>query len=119
LVNISILSGESKIFGDTLVQISGSSFIGKTGLALSMTDTAPIHIQLLISGQIDDNFLVDQYRVNKYNDKKTSFEKVGEIPTWVQTDRIVNAQAGYTINPGMYFSTGTVTGDVSVSPSQS
>ena len=59
-----------------MAQISGTAYIGKTGLALSMTDTASIYIQLSISGQIVDSFVVDQYRVNKYNDKKTSFEKV-------------------------------------------
>ena len=119
LTNISLLSGESKIFGDSLVQISGSTFIGKTGLALSMTDTATISIQLIISGQLEDSFVVDQYRVNKYNDKKTSFEKVGITLTRVQTGRIANTHSGYTINPGMYFATGTNVVDVSISPEQS
>ena len=76
LTKILIQPGESKIFGDSLVQISGSQFIAKTGLGLSITDTAAINIQMIISGQIEDSFVVDQYRVNKYNDKKTSFEKV-------------------------------------------
>ena len=84
-----------------------------------MTDTAPINIHVLISGQIVDSFLVDQYRVNKYNDKKTSFEKVGGISTWVQTNRIANAQSGYTINPGVYFSTGTNISNISLPPEQS
>lgn len=119
LTNISILSGESKIYGDTLVQLSWNSFVGKTGLAFSMTDTSAIHIYLIISGQREDSFIVDQYRVKKYNDKKNSFEKVGEVPTWVQSDRIANAQSGYTINPGIYFSTGSSTNDVSVAPEQS
>jgi hypothetical protein len=77
LTNISLLSGESKIFGDNLSQVSGNRFIGKTGLAFNILDTAAINIQLTISGQMVDSFLVDQYRVNLYNDKKTSFEKVG------------------------------------------
>jgi len=118
LTNISLLSGESKIFGDNLSQISGSQFIGKTGLSLNLIDTAPINIQLNISGQIADSFLVDQYRVNLYNDKKTSFEKVAWIPTWVQTNRVVNAQSGNMINPGVYFRTGSVT-NVSFPPAQS
>lgn len=109
LTNISFLSGESKIFGDNLSQVSGNRFIGKTGLASNILDTAAINIQLLISGQIEDSFLVDQYWVNLYNDKKTSFEKVAGISTRVQTGRVVNAQSGNTINPGMYFRTGNST----------
>jgi hypothetical protein len=119
LTNISIPANESKLFGDTLSQISGNSFIGKTGLALNMTDTSSITIQLLISGQIIDNFFVDQYRVNRYNDKKTSFEKVGDISTRVQTSRIANMQNGYLINPGIYFTSGTNITDVSFSPNDS
>lgn len=119
LTNISLLSGASKIFGDSLVQISWTSFIGKTGLALSMTDTAAITIHLMVSGQIADSFIVDQYRVDRYNDKKTSFEKVDIIPTRVQSDRIAHAQSGYTINPGIYFTTGMITGNVSFPPEQS
>jgi len=76
LANISLISGESKIFGDNLSQVSGNRFIGKTGLSLNLIDTVAINIQLLISGQMEDNFLVDQYRVNQYNNKKTSFEKI-------------------------------------------
>jgi hypothetical protein len=103
LSNVSIPASESRIFGDNLAQISGSSFIGKTGLAFNITDTASINIQLSISGQIVDNFIVDQFLVNAYNDKKTSFEKHGESITGVTVDRIVNAQVGYIINPGKYF----------------
>lgn len=109
LSNISLLAGESKLFGDNIIQISGSQFIAKTGLAFNILDTAPINIQLFISGYMEDNFLVDQYRVNQYNDKKTSFEKVGWVSTRVQSDRTINAQSGYTINPGTYFGSGTVT----------
>ncbi|MEI8009535.1 MAG: hypothetical protein WCI00_09615 [bacterium] len=101
-----------------LSQVSGSQYIGKTGLALNLTDTSPINIQLIISGQIVDSFLIDQYRVNFYNDKKTSFEKVGLIPTRIQSDRVANAQSGYMINPGVYFRTGTVI-DISFPPAQS
>jgi hypothetical protein len=119
LTDIFLLSGESKLFGDTLTQISGNVSIGKTGLALSMTDTAAVRIHLLISGQIEDSFLVDQYRVNKYNDKKTSFERVAEVPTRVQTNRITHAQLGYSINPGTYFTTGVISNNVSLPPAQS
>jgi len=77
LTNVSFFPGQAKIFGDTLSQVSGSWCIGKTGLSLNLIDTAPIHIYLNISGQREDEFLVDPYRVNLYNDKKTSFEKVG------------------------------------------
>ena len=118
MTNVTLLSGESKVFGDTLSQVSGSQYIGKTGLALNLTDTSPINIQLIISGQLVDSFLVDQYRVDTYNDKKTSFEKVGMVSTRVQPDRVAYAQSGYTINPGVYFRTGTVI-DVSFPPSQS
>ena len=118
LTNITLLSGESKLFGDGIGQVSGTQYIGKTGLALNLTDTAPMNIQLIVSGQIVDSFLVDEYRVNAYNDKKTSFEKVGLIPTRVQSDRVAYAQSGYTINPGVYFTTGTVV-DVSFPPAQS
>ncbi|MEI7919131.1 MAG: hypothetical protein WCH65_02755 [bacterium] len=102
LNNISFLSGESKLFGDTLSQVSGTQYIAKTGLALNLTDTAAINIQLIVSGQVEDVFLVDQYRVNKYNDKKTSFEKIGPIPTRVQNP--INNQTGYIITPGRYVS---------------
>jgi len=116
LTNISLLSGESKVFGDNLSQISET--LGKTWLAFNILDTTAINIQLFISGQREDSFLVDQYWVNLYNDKKTSFEKVAEISTRVQWDRIAYAQSGYTINPGMYFATGNVT-NVSFPPTQS
>jgi len=116
LTNISLLSGQSKIFGDNLSQISGNRFIGKTGLALNLIDTAPINIQIVVSGQMEDSFLVDQYRINLYNDKKTSFEKIGGVPTRVQI--IANAQSGYIINPGIYANTGNVT-NVSFPPGQS
>ena len=119
LSNISLLSGTSKIFGDTLAQISGNQYIGKTWLAFSIADTATISVQIIISGKIEDSFVVDQYRVDMYNDKKTSFEKVGEIPTWVQSDRIANAQSGFTINPGIYGRTGTNISNVSFAPTQS
>lgn len=99
LTSISLLSGESKIFGDILAQVSGTSFIGKTGLALNLTDTAPISVYLSISGQREDEFLVDSYRVNLYNDKKTSFEKIAGIPTRTSSGSVMNAQSGYTINP--------------------
>jgi hypothetical protein len=102
-----------------LLQITGTSSISKTGLSFSISDTAKISLSLSVSGQIIDNFLVDQYRVNKYNDKKTSFERVGDIPTRVQNDRITNAQSGYTINPGIYFVTGAIISNVSLSPTQS
>lgn len=102
LTDVSLLSGQSKIFGDTLSQVSGNRFIGKTGLSLNMIDTAPIVIQLTVSGQVGDEFLVDSYRVNFYNDKKTSFEKLNGVSTRVQTGRIVNALSGYMINPGSY-----------------
>jgi hypothetical protein len=118
LTNIFLLSGESKIFGDNLSQVSGNWCIGKTGLAFNMLDTAAINIQILISGQMEDSFLVDQYWVNLYNDKKTSFEKVAGIPTRVQTGRVVNAQSGNTINPGIYFSTG-ISSNVTFPPSLS
>lgn len=118
LTNISLLSGESKIFGDNLSQVSGNWFIGKTGLAFNILDTAAINIQILMSGQMEDSFIVDQYRVNLYNDKKTSFEKVAGITTRVQTGRVVNTQSGNTINPGVYFRTGNPS-NVSFPPSLS
>ncbi len=119
LTDISILSGESKIFGDILSQISWNSFIGKTGLSFSITDTAPIRIHLIVSGQSEDSFIVDERWVKKYNDKKTSFEKVGGISTRVQSGRVVNAQSGYVINPGVYFSQGNNLSNVSFPPTQS
>jgi hypothetical protein len=112
LTNISIPAGESKVFGDTMSQISNPSCIGKTGLALNMTDTSSITIQLIISGQIEDSFVVDQSLVNFYNDKKTSFEKFGEHITGVDIDRVVNAQDGYIINPGKYFVPETIIGEI-------
>ena len=93
--------------------------MGKTGLAFNMTDTSSINIQIIISGQTVDNFFVDQYRVNTYNDKKTSFEKVGDITTRVQTSRIANMQSEYIINPGIYFNSGIGNTDVSFSPNDS
>lgn len=83
-----------------------------------MTDTSPIKITIIISGQIEDSFIVDEYRVNKHNDKKTSFQKVGEISTRVTLEMTRNAQSGYIINPGIYFATGNGS-DVSYPPQQS
>jgi hypothetical protein len=99
LTNISLLAGESKLFGDNLSQVSGNRFIGKTGLSLNLIDTSPINIQLSISGQSEDSFLVDAYRVDLYNDKKTSFEKISGISTRTTSGRVVNALSGYIINP--------------------
>ena len=119
LTNISISANQSKLFGDNISQVSGNVFMGKTGLAFNMTDTSSINIQIIISGQTVDNFFVDQYRVNTYNDKKTSFEKVGDITTRVQTSRIANMQSEYIINPGIYFNSGIGNTDVSFSPNDS
>jgi len=96
--------------------VSWTSFIGKTGLAFNILDTTAISIRLLISGQIEDSFVVDQYRVNEYNDKKTSFEKFGNDVTWVQVDRVANALSGYLINPGIYFGTKVNIGDIPIPP---
>ena len=117
LTNISLLPGESKIFGDTLSQVSGNRFVSKTGLSLNLIDTAPIMIQLLISGQVEDEFLVDAYWVNQYNDKKTSFEKIGGISTRVQHS--INALSWYTINPWVHTINGNAITDVSYPPTQS
>ncbi len=114
--NVSIHPGASMIFGDNLSQISGDVLIGKTGLSLNLIDTVTINIHLIISGQIEDSFFVDKYRVNKYNDKKTSFEKVGNLVTPVITDRVRNAKTNHLINPGRYFATGTNLIDVSFPP---
>lgn len=99
LIGITFLPGQSKVFGDTLSQVSGNRFIGKTGLSLNLIDTAPINIQLIVSGEMEDQFLVDQYRVNLYNDRKTSFEKVGGIPTRTASGRVANVLSGYIANP--------------------
>lgn len=119
LINISLLVGESKIFGDNVSQVSWNYFVGKTGLSLNLIDTSPIYIQLSISGQLEDSFLVDQYWVDEYNDKKTSFEKIAWISTRVQTARVANALSGYTINPWVYSVMGNTSTDVSFPPGQS
>jgi len=118
LSNIAIWSEQSKIFGDIIGQISWNVWIEKTGLSLNFIDTDAINIQLLLSGQVEDNFMVDPYRVNKYNDKKTAFEKIDGMPTRVTSDRTVNALSWYIINPGIYFRTGMNITNVSLSPSQ-
>jgi hypothetical protein len=74
---------------------------------------------MLVSGQVVDDFVVDQYRINIYNDQKTSFERVGDIRTRVQSDRVVNAHSGYIINPGRYWTTGIDISNVSIPPGQS
>jgi hypothetical protein len=84
-----------------------------------MIDTAAIDIQIFISGQIADSFVVDQYRVNQYNDQKTSLERVGNVSTRVQSGRVVNAHSGYIINPGRYRAMGENIVDVSLPPGQS
>ncbi len=118
LTNVSFLPGQAKIFGDTLSQISGNRFVGKTGLSLNLIDTVPINISLIISGQKADEFLVDTYRVNFYNDKKTSFEKIGGISTRVEISRVVNALSGYIINPWVYTAIGNASINVSYPPTQ-
>lgn len=117
LSNISLLAGESKIFGDNLSQILENWCFGKTGLSLNLIDTAAINIQLFISGQRVDIFLVDVYWVNFYNDKKTSFEKVGWISTRVKTS--INNKSGYIINPWVVTVSENIVTDVSFPPSQS
>jgi len=119
LTNISLLAGESKLFGDNFSQVSGNRFIGKTGLSLNLIDTNPINIQLSMSGQVEDSFLVDAYRVNLYNDKKTSFEKIGGISTRTTSGRIVNALSWYTINPWVHSVMENIPTDVSFPPTQS
>ncbi len=119
LTNISLIAGESKVFGDNLSQVSWNRFIGKTGLSLNLIDTAPINIQLSISGQIEDSFLVDQYWVDLYNDKKTSFEKIGGIVTRTTSGRVANALSGYIINPWVHSAMGNTITDVSFPPTQS
>ncbi|MEI6672478.1 MAG: hypothetical protein WCL02_03875 [bacterium] len=119
LTNISFLSGESKIFGDTLAMVSGTLFIGKTGLALNIIDTEAINIQMSVSGQVQDTFTVDQIQVALYNDKKTSFEKVYGLVLPVHAERITNALSGYTINPGIYIASENNTGDSIPPPIQS
>lgn len=91
--NVVLLAGESKVFGDSLAQLSGNYFIGKTGLSLNLIDTAAINIQLLLSGQTEDVFLVDQYWVNFYNDKKTSLRKWDEFPPGCKEHKIINQGA--------------------------
>lgn len=119
LTNISFISGESKIFGDTLSMISGTSYIGKTGLALNIIDTTAIDIQMSISGQLQDTFAVDQVQVNLYNDKKTSFEKVYGLVLPVRPERVSNALSGYSINPGIYIASENNPGDSIPPPTQS
>lgn len=119
LTDISLLAGESKIFGDTLSQVSGNRFVGKTGLSLNLIDTAPIVIQLTVSGQVKDEFLVDQYWVEVYNDKKTSFEKIGTLSTRVTTGRTRNALSGYIMNPWVITVGENELTDVSYPPTQS
>jgi len=63
----------------------------------------PITAYLFFSGQLFDSFIVDQNQVNVYNDKKTSFEKIGTIIVPVVSERVRNALSGYIINPGVLF----------------
>ena len=102
LTGISILSGASTIFGDQCVMCSWVWFIGKTGLALNIADTAAIDILMTISGQAQERFAVDQVQVNGENDKKTSFELIDGSIVPVISGRVVNALSGYHINPGTY-----------------
>jgi adenine C2-methylase RlmN of 23S rRNA A2503 and tRNA A37 len=86
---------------------------------LNLIDTSPINVSLWISGQKVDEFLVDQYWVNLYNDKKTSFEKIGNIPTRTTSNRVKNALTGYIINPGVLTVEENIPTNVSFPPIQS
>jgi hypothetical protein len=114
LTNIALNPGESKLFGDTMAHVSTSAVVSKTGLGLSMIDTAPLNLTMTLSGQVVDTFNIHEYWVQQYNDKKTSFEKIGNIATAVTIERVIHAQSGYRINPGVYFLTGMILENVSL-----
>ena len=97
-----------------MAQISTRTVVSKTGLGLSMIDTAPLNLTMTLSGQVVDTFNIHEYWVQQYNDKKTSFEKIGNIATAVTIERVIHAQSGYRINPGVYFLTGMILENVSL-----
>ncbi len=116
-VTTHIPAGASYLFWDQLNQVHMiSGIVGKTGLSLNFIDTSAIDVSIRISGMLVDKFLVDEYRVKKYNDKKTAFERVGDVITPVVSERAVNASWVYLINPGVYFLTGNYIQDVSFAP---
>jgi len=99
--NISINPWKEVIVWDANNILSWIS-MSKTWLSLSISDKKAIDIQLLSSTwYLLDSLFVSTWNVSKYNDKKTSFEKIFSWWIWtINTTNIVkNAQTWYVANP--------------------
>ena len=73
-------------------------------VAMSLTDTKAISLDLRYQNQIIDSFFVDTGTVLRYNDKNTSLERNLEDQsiTWTSISRTRNVISGYFANPGIY-----------------
>jgi hypothetical protein len=75
LSNISIPSGASRIFGDSMSMIADSSPIIASGLAMSISDTSAINLSISSSGETLDTFAISAVDVSTYDNTKTSFAR--------------------------------------------
>lgn len=76
LTNVSLLAGESRVYGDIMSRIANQWVIARSGLSLNMADTASINVILNRSGQQIDSFMVSSTIVNTYDNTSTAFEKI-------------------------------------------
>ena len=76
----------------------------KYWVAMGFTDTKTIMLDVLYGGTPIDSFIVDTGTVVKYNDKKTSLERIysdqGSHITGASIATSRNILSGYLANPG-------------------
>ena len=103
--NVYIKTWNSVVYWDKVEGIINEWVVWKAGLWLSIADTKAIDIDLIYSWAIVDKFQVDIWEVKKYNNKKTSFERLYNwswMSTQVDNDRISNV-SGVIANPWTMF----------------
>ncbi len=104
-INVKILPKEEIIVWDNIDNFFSWYKAYRTWLWLSISDTKNINIDILSSTWLLDNFYVDWSLVNKFNNKKTSFEKLF-FNTWEIIKNVItwtNNKSTYKINPWYVF----------------
>ena len=82
--NISITSWSVLLLGDNLSMLSSENTTPKrTWLWLNLGDTNPVVVQLLISGEIVDEFLLTQADVQFMDNTSTSFHRLPDESWWL------------------------------------
>lgn len=119
LSDVSISANTSRIFGDNILQIVDTMYIQKTGLAMSMTDTAPLNLSLWFSGSLLDTFQVDSMTVsslpNKYGFEKIIIDWIYYI-TGTSPQRVSNISGDWIANPWIVYTMNiqNVTGEMPI-----